>query len=63
MPTTLASGEKATLSMYFLPQSDRISCTLVKPGKRGSLGGGKDKETGLVDKTRFLQLPPTMPAA
>ena len=38
LPTLLASGEKASLSMCYLPQSDRISCTLVKPGKRGSIG-------------------------
>ncbi|HEX3485686.1 MAG TPA: EAL domain-containing protein [Micropepsaceae bacterium] len=55
LPTLLASGEKASLSMCFLPQSDRISCTLVKPGKRGSIGGGaKDAETGLADKDAFL---------
>jgi len=53
---TLASGEKGTLAMCYLPQSDRISCTLVWPGKRGRLGGStnKDPETGLVDKDAFL---------
>ena len=52
----LASGEKATLAMYYLPQADRISCTLVKPGKRGVMAPAvnKDKETGLVDKDTFL---------
>ena len=52
----LASGEKATLAMCYLPQSDRISCTLVKPGKRGAIAPAvkKDKETGLVDKDTFL---------
>jgi EAL domain-containing protein (putative c-di-GMP-specific phosphodiesterase class I) len=55
LPTTLASGEKASLSMCFLPQSDRISCALVKPGKRGSFAaGGKDKATGLADNDAFL---------
>jgi len=55
LPMTLASGEKATLLMCFLPGSDRISCTLVKTGKRGSLaGGGKDKETGLADRDAFM---------
>jgi EAL domain-containing protein (putative c-di-GMP-specific phosphodiesterase class I) len=42
--------------MCYLPQTDRISCTLVKPGKRGAMAPGvnKDKETGLVDKDTFL---------
>lgn len=56
LPITLASGEKASLAMCYLPQSDRISCTLVKPGKRGTMAGTpkKDVETGLVDKETFL---------
>jgi hypothetical protein len=54
MPVTLASGEEASLSMCFLPQSDRISCTLVKAGKRSALAGGVDKQTGLADKDAFL---------
>ncbi len=54
-PVTLASGEKASLSMCFLPEADRISCTLVKPGKRGSLGVGIDKETGLSDMDAFVE--------
>ncbi|HEY4266546.1 MAG TPA: EAL domain-containing protein [Micropepsaceae bacterium] len=54
LPTILASGEKASLSMCFLPQSDRISCALVKPGKRGGLTAGKDKQTGLADNDAFL---------
>ena len=56
LPITLASGEKATLAMCYLPQSDRISCTLVKPGKRGAMSSGptKDIETGLLDKETFL---------
>src|SRR6266436_5827539 len=38
-----------------LPPSDRISCTLVKPGNRSSLGdGGTDAETGLADRRTFL---------
>src|SRR3954462_5115961 len=53
---TLASGEKATLAMCYLPQTDRISCTLVKPGKRGAMAPAlqRDIETGLVDKDTFL---------
>jgi EAL domain-containing protein (putative c-di-GMP-specific phosphodiesterase class I) len=47
LPMTLASGEKSLLSMCFLPDSDRISCTLVKPEMRDSLPSGKDLETGL----------------
>jgi len=54
LPMTLASGEKATLSMCFLPETDRISCTLVKPGKRGSVTDGKDKATGLMDRDAFF---------
>ena len=54
LPMTLASGETATLSMCFLPQSDRISCTLVQPGKRSMLPGGQDTETGLADREAFL---------
>ncbi len=53
---TLASGEKASLAMCYLPQSDRISCTLVKPGNRGSIASSptRDKETGLVDRETFI---------
>jgi EAL domain-containing protein (putative c-di-GMP-specific phosphodiesterase class I) len=54
LPIVLASGEKATLSMCFLPQSERISCALVKPGKRGGMAAGKDKQTGLADNDAFL---------
>ena len=53
---TLASGEKATLAMCYLPQRDRIACTLVKPGKRSAMGlGGVDPATGLADKNAFLE--------
>src|SRR5258706_16245632 len=31
---TLADGQQATLAMCFLPQNDRISCTLVRQGDR-----------------------------
>ena len=55
LPMTLASGEKATLAMCYLPQRDRIACTLVNPGKRSALGfGGVDAETGLADRAAFL---------
>lgn len=55
LPMVLASGEKAMLSMCYLPPNDRISCTLVKPGNRSSLGdGGTDAETGLADRKTFL---------
>src|SRR5262245_59867427 len=30
----LATGERATLSMCYLPPNEHISCTLVKVGKR-----------------------------
>ena len=56
LPMTLASGEKATLAMCYLPQRDRIACTLVKPGKRSAMGlGGVDPATGLADKNAFLE--------
>jgi hypothetical protein len=56
LPMILASGEKATLAMYYLPQRDRIACTLVKPGPRSALGlGGIDAATGLADKIAFLE--------
>src|SRR5262249_490759 len=54
LPMTLASGEKANLSLSYLPQSDRISCTLVKPGKRKLLTGGTDNATGLPDGNAFV---------
>jgi EAL domain-containing protein (putative c-di-GMP-specific phosphodiesterase class I) len=55
LPVMLASGEKATLSMCYLPPNDHISCTLVKVGKRSALSqGGTDAETGLVDRKAFL---------
>jgi EAL domain-containing protein (putative c-di-GMP-specific phosphodiesterase class I) len=55
LPVTLASGEKATLSMCFLPPNEHISCTLVKLGNRSVLGaGGTDSETGLADRKTFL---------
>ena len=55
LPVTLASGEKGTLSMCYLPPNEHISCTLVKLGNRGALSeGGTDAETGLVDRRAFL---------
>jgi len=57
LPMILASGEKAMLSMCYLPPNDHISCTLVKPGNRGSLAvGGTDTETGLADRKTFLSV-------
>jgi hypothetical protein len=56
LPSLWRRAKKASLAMCYLPQSDRISCTLVKPGKRGTIPASptKDKETGLVDKDTFL---------
>ncbi len=55
LPVTLSSGEKATLSMCYLPPNEHISCTLVKLGKRSSLPvSGVDNETGLPDRKAFL---------
>src|SRR5262245_5930928 len=55
LPMTLASGEKATLSMCYLPPNEHISCTLVKLGNRGAVAtGGTDAETGLADRKTFL---------
>jgi len=55
LPVTLASGEKATLSMCYLPPNEHISCTLVKLGNRKAVAaGGTDSETGLADRTTFL---------
>lgn len=52
---TLVSGEKATLWMCCLSETDRISCTLVKPNNRTALpSGGTDIETGLADKNAFM---------
>jgi EAL domain-containing protein (putative c-di-GMP-specific phosphodiesterase class I) len=57
LPVTLASGEKATLSMCCLPPNEHISCTLVKIGNRGPLTtGGTDSETGLADRKMFLSV-------
>ena len=57
LPVTLASGEKATLSMCYLPPNEHISCTLVKLGNRGGLAAkGTDTETGLADRTTFLSV-------
>src|SRR6202166_1807514 len=50
---TLASGDKATLSMCYLPQNNRISCALAKRGNRAAISG-IDAETGLVDRGAFL---------
>ena len=50
---TLASGDKATLSMCYLPQNNRISCALAKRGNRAAIAG-IDAETGLVDRGTFL---------
>ena len=50
---TLASGDKATLSLCYLPQNNRISCALAKRGNRATIAG-IDAETGLVDRGAFL---------
>jgi len=55
MPITLTTGGEATLAMCFLPQNERISCTLVRPSERSAISvGGLDKETGLPGPTEFL---------
>jgi EAL domain-containing protein (putative c-di-GMP-specific phosphodiesterase class I) len=53
LPVTLASGEKAALSMCCLPPNEHISCTLVK-SNRNTTVSGTDAETGLVDRKTFL---------
>ncbi|HYK80527.1 MAG TPA: EAL domain-containing protein [Micropepsaceae bacterium] len=50
---TLASGDKATLSLCYLPQNNRISCALAKRGNRAAIAG-IDAETGLVDRSAFV---------
>jgi hypothetical protein len=50
---TLASGDKATLSLCYLPQNNRISCALARRGNRAATAG-IDAETGLVDRGAFL---------
>ena len=51
----LAIGGHATLSACYLPQNEnRISCTLVRPGKRGRTPNGTDMQTGLPDRDAFL---------
>ncbi len=50
---TLASGDKAPLSMCYLPQNNRISCALAKRGNRAAISG-IDAETGLADRGTFL---------
>jgi len=55
LPVTLASGEKAMLSMCYLPPNEHISCTLVKLANRSALTTeGTDSETGLADRKTFL---------
>jgi EAL domain-containing protein (putative c-di-GMP-specific phosphodiesterase class I) len=54
LPVTLASGERASLSMCYLPPNEHISCTLVKLNNRGLPAGGVDSETGLADRRAFL---------
>ena len=55
LPMTLVCGAKGSLCMCYLPlNKDRISCTLVRPGKRGSLAGGMDSQTGLSDREAFV---------
>jgi EAL domain-containing protein (putative c-di-GMP-specific phosphodiesterase class I) len=55
LPMTLACGTKGSLCLCYLPlNKDRISCTLVRPGKRGSLSGGTDAQTGLADREAFV---------
>src|SRR5258706_3800758 len=50
---TLASGDKATLSMCYLAKNNGISCALAKRGNRAAIAG-LDAETGLVDRGTFL---------
>jgi EAL domain-containing protein (putative c-di-GMP-specific phosphodiesterase class I) len=50
---TLSSGDKATLSMCYLAQNNRISCALARRGNRATISG-IDAETGLVDRGTFL---------
>jgi len=50
---TLVSGDKATLSMCYLAQNNRISCALARRGNRAVISG-IDAETGLVDRGTFL---------
>lgn len=55
LPMTLCCGTKGTLALCYLPQNgDRISCTLVRPGKRGRLSEGLDTQTGLSDRDAFI---------
>ena len=54
LPVTLASGEKATLSLCCLPPNEHISCTLVRSGSRNTMAIGTDTETGLADRKTFL---------
>ena len=57
LPFTLASSEKAMLSMCYLPPNEHISCTLIRLGKRGLLpSAGLDGETGLADRNAFLAM-------
>jgi EAL domain-containing protein (putative c-di-GMP-specific phosphodiesterase class I)/GGDEF domain-containing protein len=52
----LAVGGHAKLAICYLPQNgNRISCTLVRPGQRGStVPVGTDGETGLADREAFM---------
>jgi EAL domain-containing protein (putative c-di-GMP-specific phosphodiesterase class I) len=52
----LSTGANAVLSMCFLPQNDRISCTLVRPGPLGNLGVQEavDPKTGLTGQDAFF---------
>lgn len=53
----LASGSEAHVALFRLPHKGaNISCTLSKPGVRGSFGGnsGTDTKTGLANRDTFL---------
>ena len=52
----LVHGDQALVSMFRLAENgNNVSCTLTKPGTRGSFGGGgKDSKTNLPDKDSFL---------
>src|SRR5262252_7572306 len=57
LPLMLASGEKAVLCLCYLPQNERISCTLVKIDKWPEQPlPAQDAETGLPDGDAFLSV-------
>ncbi|HEY5347770.1 MAG TPA: EAL domain-containing protein [Rhizomicrobium sp.] len=60
----LAGGTEAHVAMFRLPQNGaNISCTLSKPGGRGSFGGGSDAKTGLANRESFLSAASKMASA